>query len=257
MSKIKADVSLPATTDKIVTNGTSDDSMWGEITSKLQRAFIVYYTDASNQYGTFLQGTKSAVAAGYSENTAPQQSTYLLKLPKIRDEINARLEAILPSRQAAASMLYKFANANLGELAADISVPADLKDHPQASNLKRIKIQTIIRETEKETSETHTLEMEIIDPLAAAKELVKLLNYYDRTIFSVNINKMLEELDLAYATDEELEKIDAGEDLEEIILAIKTRQELLSTHIIDGKLVEQEKDDSDEQRKIIDEEKDE
>jgi phage terminase small subunit len=222
--------------DQIVTNGLNGEDQWGDVHAKKQRLFIIYYTDVSNQFGTFLQGAKSAVQAGYSNKGTAQMAAYLLSLQKIREVVNRRLDAVLPDRQGLASLLYRMANSNMGNLAADIKTAEDLRDHPQSANIKRVKIQTTYREGEKDSSETHVMELESVDPLAAARELGKLMKFYDRTIFSANINQMLEGLDLSYATEEELDKLNEGKDIEQTILAIQTRQQLGNIKVIEGEV---------------------
>lgn len=85
--------------------------------TKQQEAFVSYYLGGNGRPGQSdyfrpFHGTKSAIAAGYSERSAHAQASALLKTPKISAHIKARLETLAMPSEAVLAELTDIAAAD-------------------------------------------------------------------------------------------------------------------------------------------------
>ena len=96
-----------------------------------QRKFVANYTDPTKE--TFGNGTKAAIAAGYSEKSAAVQASQALTNPKIEREIERVLEEVGVTRKKVAQVLYNGLEAKITRVFCQdgVLIYSDpLEDHP-------------------------------------------------------------------------------------------------------------------------------
>lgn len=111
-----------------------------------QKAFIYHYLNNG------FNGTKAAIAAGYSEASAATIAYENLRKPHIAAEIDAGMKALAMGADETLSRLAMIARGDLGEFFADLtagelrastdSIAQKLAKHPKSSLMKKLKVRT-------------------------------------------------------------------------------------------------------------------
>ncbi len=76
-----------------------------------QWKFVAHYTDPTKE--TFGNGTKSAIAAGYSKTSARSTASEILTKPNVRREIERVLDEAGATREKVAQVLHKALEAKI------------------------------------------------------------------------------------------------------------------------------------------------
>ncbi len=116
------------------TNGKPKKPDGRKISRKLkpkQRKLVANYTDPTKD--TFGNGTKAAIAAGYSERSAGQIAHETLKRPEMQREIERVMEEVGVTRKKVAQVLYNGLEAKITRVFCQDGVliySEPLEDHP-------------------------------------------------------------------------------------------------------------------------------
>ncbi len=97
-----------------------------------QRKFIAHYTDPTNKE-TFGNGTRSAIAAGYSERSAAVTAHETLRNPNIEREIDRALDGVGATREKIAQVLHNGLEAKTTRVFCQdgkVIYSDPLEDHP-------------------------------------------------------------------------------------------------------------------------------
>lgn len=116
-------------------------------------------------------GTKAAIAAGYSKKTARQQASRLLTNVNIRTAIEERLSQQIMSSNEVLARLADHARGDMRDF-ANIRTPIALAKHPNGNLIKKFK-RTIT--TDKDGGKEEKIELELYD---AQDALVQIGRYH-------------------------------------------------------------------------------
>lgn len=172
--------------------------------SNKQHAFIVEYLKCWNS-------AEAARRAGYSEKTARSIGAENLTKPDIKAEIDARIKELVMSADEALILLSEQARGSLGDF-ADVKMLEDLKDHPKARLVKALTSDVY----EDKAGRIHyKSRIELQDQQRAIEDILKILGKFKDTVTNLNY-------DLSKATDEQLQRIAAGEDPATVLAGTNT-----------------------------------
>ena len=148
----------------------SFDEVKGELNDK-QRLFCMEYVK------NFFNGTKAAIAAGYSENTAPEQASRLLRHVKVNELIEIYKKdvgAMLGlSAYHLAELLYQWVDSDITETFS--LSPEQLKELPK--EVRRLITQYKTTTTTNDHGATTTIELKFVSKERAMELLKQLLGY--------------------------------------------------------------------------------
>ena len=97
-----------------------------------QRKFIAHYTDPTNKE-TFGNGTKSAIAAGYTDKAPAEAAHQLLKNTQVEREIDRALDEVGATREKVAQVLHNGLEAKTTRVFCQdgkVIYSDPLEDHP-------------------------------------------------------------------------------------------------------------------------------
>ncbi len=148
----------------------SFDEVQGELNDR-QRLFCMEYVKQ------FFNGTKAAIAAGYSENTANEQASRLLTnvniqqlIEKYKSDVGAMLGL---SAYHVAEMLYQWVDSDITETFS--LSPEQLKDMPK--EVKRLITQYKTTTVTNDYGQTTTIELKFVSKERAMEMLKQMLGY--------------------------------------------------------------------------------
>lgn len=142
-----------------------------------QRAFIAEYMKDRN-------GTQAAIRAGYSAKTAGSIAHENLTKPEIRRAIDEKLNALTMNANEAMKLLDEHSRGDLSQFMG-LSVE-ELKEHPNSHLIKRLRVKTRQYKENDELVTEETIDIELHDPQAAVKEILKVRRIDNNQATEVN-----------------------------------------------------------------------
>lgn len=145
-----------------------------------QKLFIDYYLQCWN-------AAEAARRAGYSERSAYSQGWENLRKPEIQSAISARLDEAHMSADEALAILASHARGDIGEF-LDISSVGFSLDLEEAQKkgitklIKKIEQKVITINGKQEDKEIITTKIELHDPQAAARDVLKIHGRYKENV---------------------------------------------------------------------------
>ncbi len=161
------------------------------------------------EYVTCWNGTRSAIEAKYSKKTAAVIASENLRKPKIRTRIQEILAEKIMAREEVLARLAAEARANLADLVEFYNVPVLDKDGHHVGDRQSVRIK-------KDAFEKYGYLIKSITPTASGDFKVELVDAQKAKELIGRHHNLFREtrlnVDLTKLTDEQLERIAAGED---------------------------------------------
>lgn len=162
----------------------------------------------ANAYLETFNKTEAARRAGYEGNDVTLASVGYenFRKPQIEEYLRDRLNEKVMSADEALALLSEQARGSLGEF-AEVQVLADLEDHPKARLVKSLTSDVY----EDKAGKVHyKARIELYDSQSAIVNVLKVHGKFKETTTNLN-------LDLSQLTNEQLQRIAAGEDASTVL----------------------------------------
>jgi phage terminase small subunit len=197
----------------------------GQTLTNKERIFCLEYVKHFN-------GTRAAIAAGYSKKSAHYQATEILARPRVKKELEQLLAEHAMTAVEVLARLSDIARVHFANLIELHEVPVLDKDGKHVGNVQRIQVKPdaiekygyLIRSIK---NTEHGIQIEVYDPLRALELIGKAIGLFrDHHIH----------LNMAALTDDQLERLGKGESPIHVILyppEMTNRLDLPAGNVID------------------------